>query len=155
MNNAIYHFDKGHVYIRAALEAFARIYRPDVRISVGPDLMTEVYLSQMCALGRGEEVSSIGPDLFPPERCRGVNIIPQISFYPFGWFSCIALYAEHKSHADWEKVFKDSLGVHMYSSSVHAKKKIRRPRFYGKDVPAYLHLAMNHCPLAFYSENIF
>ena len=72
-----------------------------------------------------------------------------------GWFSFSSLYSGEKLPQDWAQIFVNSYGVHMYSSSVYARRKILRPKYYGKLWPAYLHLAINHCPLSYYSEKMF
>ena len=61
---------------------------------------------------------------------------------------------ERKKAEVWDELFKDSYTVHFYASS-SPNNKILRPKFYGSDVPAYLHLGIQHCPLSFFSEKMF
>ena len=150
--NAMFHFDAGHEFIQRCLEHFQAGFRPEDRLSGGPLLFTRVFLMEMCGMPLGQAVSNILISTFNPERCKGINILPQTSFYYYGWFSFSTLYSTEKLAVEWERIFKDSYGVHMYSSSVHSKRRMLRPRYYGKEWPAYLYLAINHCPLAYYSE---
>lgn len=78
LNNAAFHFDRGHPYVAACVRAFAALYNPSERLSGGPTLMTRV-LRAACGL-QGE--GTISPGVFTPERCLGVNVLPQRSFYP-------------------------------------------------------------------------
>ena len=54
------------------------------------------------------------------------------------------------------ELFRHSSGVHFYHSSSQSGGKvdwIKRPRFYGARKPAYLVLALDHCPIAYWSKD--
>ena len=89
-----------------------------------------------------------------PKACLNINIIPQQSFYPYGWFECNALY-HFKSDDEWTEIFKDSLGVHMYFGSEKSKVKIKHAKYYGIEKPSYIMLGTQNCPLSFGSVKIF
>lgn len=90
-----------------------------------------------------------------PKACLNINIIPQQSFYPYGWFECNALYHHLKTNDEWAEIFKDSLGVHMYFGSEKSKVKIKQAKYYGIAKPAYAMLGPKNCPLSFESVKIF
>ena len=74
-------------------------------------------------------------------------------FYPLPWNHASDL-GELKTHDHWKEFFDGSATVHFYASS-NPSRKILRPNHYGKNVPAYLSLAIQHCPLSYYSEKMF
>ena len=59
------------------------------------------------------------------------------------------------SRSDWEDFFKDSYTAHFYQSSSKTVVKVMKKKFYGSAFPAYLPLAMQHCPISFNSERMF
>ena len=55
----------------------------------------------------------------------------------------------------WEEMFSSAYSVDFFQSSVANTRKILRPKFYGKKMPAYAALGSTRCPIAFYSERTF
>lgn len=60
-----------------------------------------------------------------------------------------------KRDEEWDKFFSSSHSVHFFQSSHTGGDKIMRPKNYGRDRPAMLYLALNHCPAAYYAQRIF
>jgi hypothetical protein len=83
------------------------------------------------------------------------TVLPQASFYPVGLFHYGDLYNDLRSPREWLEFFSDSYVVHMYNSSKNTERPILRPKYFGKNWPAYLYLAANFCPVSFYSEKKF
>ena len=76
------------------------------------------------------------------------------SFYPFSWHQAPLLF-KHQTRDEWRIRFQDSYSVHFYASSQPRNRKIMKLRHYGKEVPAYLHLGLDNCPLSFDSGKTF
>ena len=90
-----------------------------------------------------------------PERCQGVQLLPQVSFYPYGWFDSQDLFNQ-ETEEFWRETFADSFTVHLYQSSRSFKiRNVMKRRFYGAKAPALMFLAEDHCPLSFHSEKVF
>merc|ERR1712086_862902 len=79
------------------------------------------------------------------ENCQGVTVLPPKYFYPRPWMFANALF-DKLTGDDWDSLFKDTYAVHFYASS-SPTRKILRPKFYGKKVPAYSYLGVQHCPI--------
>ena len=149
INNAAFHFKRNHPLIGRCLRDFNAIFDGGERESGGPKLITKV-LREFCDVEAGE--------MFHAElKCRNsIRILPQKSFYPVNWFQSDDLYKAKRLERDWKELFGQSLMVHMYYSAHAAQNvKISKRRFYGKEIPAYLHLATNHCPISFDSVKLF
>ena len=74
-------------------------------------------------------------------------------FYPRPWMFANSLF-DKLTGEEWDSLFKDTYAVHFYASS-SPTRKILRPKFYGKKVPAYSYLGVQHCPISFFSEKTF
>ena len=153
LNNAVFHFDAGHPYLKHCLDLFKRSYDPAVRLSGGPKLMTSA-LFDICETGTNL-ANGIELSWFNADRCRGVTVLPAASFYPVGWFHYGRLYSELRTPDSWAEFFSRSYVVHMYNSSKNTARPILRPHYFGSEWPAYLYLALNMCPVSFYSEKKF
>ena len=109
----------------------------------------------MCGVPNLSERALMMFDQFNAEKCQGVQLLPQRSFYPIGVFESPLLYKAIKSDTEWRDFFKDSYTVHMYYSSKSSSRLILRPKYYGEKIPGYLHLALNYCSTSYYSEKTF
>ncbi|TRY71083.1 hypothetical protein TCAL_04271, partial [Tigriopus californicus] len=141
VNNAVFHFDKGHPFINLCVEKFAHTFDPSVRLSGGPRTMSDA-LKELCGMDKS---AVIHRRTFKPDRCHGVDIVKQRVLYPMGWFGVSDLVSELKSRSEWEARFIHSVTVHLFNSIAGSQKVIQKPRFYGSDVPAYLYLAERLC----------
>ncbi len=83
VNGAIFHFDRGHVYLTETMAAINATYSPQNYISVGPLALTAA-LKTVCGSTEEEEERLVpfAPESHPPERCAGIHITPQYIFYP-------------------------------------------------------------------------
>ncbi|XP_059090953.1 uncharacterized protein LOC131886592 [Tigriopus californicus] len=151
VNNAVFHFDKGHPFINLCVEKFAHTFDPSVRLSGGPRTMSDA-LKELCGMDKS---AVIHRRTFKPDRCHGVDIVKQRVLYPMGWFGVSDLVSELKSRSEWEARFIHSVTVHLFNSIAGSQKVIQKPRFYGSDVPAYLYLAERFCPISFDSVKLF
>lgn len=146
VNNAVYTFDRHHPFIKLCLDSYPSFFDPNERMSGGPILMT-MALHKLCGV---VGTTSIRRDLFTPERCSGVNVVAQPTFYPFGWFESTEMYSRQETADFWQKVLADSVCVHMYYSQ-NKHRRVLKQRHYGKSLPFYTYLGENFCPRSFHS----
>ena len=96
---------------------------------------------------------------FSAEHCAGITVLDYAAFFPIGWMNQGKLADPKRRAAEWYEMFSRSYAVHFYHSSSQSSianpRGIKRPRFYGARKPAYLVLAMDHCPLSYWSKDIF
>ncbi|XP_059092020.1 lactosylceramide 4-alpha-galactosyltransferase-like [Tigriopus californicus] len=151
LNNAVFHFDKGHPYLELCLEQFAINFDPMVRLSGGPYTMSKA-LKKICGM---EENSIINLNTFTRDRCRGVGVVKQHLLYPLGWFEIDVFTSERKSRSQWAAKYNSSITIHLFNSIAGSDKVVLKPKFYGNDVPAYLYLAERFCPLCYNSVKRF
>jgi len=159
VSNAIFHFSKGHKILRLALQQFNQMFQSNVWASGGPNLLQKSLL-QLCGFGPEVGVKDIQMtrERFSPDNCGGVQVMDSKSFYPFGWFHQVLLFDPKRSRKDWYEMFRNSLAVHFYHSSSQTTRgpiPIRRPKFYGARKPSYLVLALDNCPVSFWSSQLF
>ena len=61
-----------------------------------------------------------------------------------------------RTKSEWFTMFKHSFGVHFYHSSSQNSgpaQVVKSPKYYGARRPAYLVLALNHCPVSYWSKD--
>jgi hypothetical protein len=115
-------------------------------------------LKEICKdkTGSPSEKDYLNPGDHNQENCQGVKVAPPHYFFPIPWFEAGTLFEPRKSNEDWETLFKDSYTVHFYQSSWKNEEEILWPEFYPEKLyPAYLPLALKHCPLSLYSDDEF
>ena len=78
-----------------------------------------------------------------------------LSFFQIGWLEHSELYSSLRPPSEWDSLFSQSAAVHAYASGPGSKGRIRPRRFYGAEIPAYLHLAEENCPRSLHSEKTF
>ena len=161
VTNAIFHFDKGAPILEVALQILEKVYHPQSWASGGPDVLQRALLS-LCGFGPEHPLRiPMTREEFSREKCGGISLLDYKSFFPFGWLNQSKLYEPKRRTAEWREIFQHSYGVHFYhSSSQSAKAKggssaIRKPKFYGARKPAYLVLALDHCPVSYWSNDQF
>ena len=159
VTNAMFHFSKGAPILKIALQGFNTVFHPQVWASGGPDLLHRSLLL-ICGFSPNTAYRSImmTSERFSPEHCGGVSVLDYRSFFPFGWMNQGELYEPKRKKAEWYDHLKNSYPVHFYhssSQSVGSPRAIRKPKFYGARKPAYLVLALDHCPVAYWSKDIF
>ena len=91
---------------------------------------------------------------FSREQCQGVQVLEPKSFFPFAWMQQSKM-SEGRAKKEWQEAFSSSYAVHFFHSSSHSNQKIQRPKYYGARKPAYLTLALQHCPTAYWSRELF
>jgi hypothetical protein len=128
---------------------FPLIYN-GVWASGGPDVFNEV-LKRLCLTQNSPYMS---PKTHNAESCHGMSIVPSRYFYPISWFDGPIL-STPALPSRWEEMFKDSYAVHFYASSNPINKKVLKAKYYGKEVPAYLTLGTQNCPISFDSQRLF
>ena len=158
VSNAMFHFSKGALILELALNHFNEAFSSQVWASGGPDLLQRCLLS-ICGFRPDVPLKSImmTRERFNPETCRGISVLDYKSFFPFGWMQQERL-MDRKTKTDWYEIFEQSYGVHFYHSSSRRHGPdtvIKRPKYYGAKKPAYLVLAIDHCPLAYWSKKEF
>lgn len=159
VSNAMFHFSKGALILSLALKHFNEAFSSQVWASGGPDLLQKCLLA-LC--GFDKNIPSDGimmtRERFNPERCKGgISVLDYKSFFPYGWRNQEQL-MKQKTKSDWYEIFSNSFAVHFYHSSSRRHGPgavIKRPKYYGAKKPAYLVLAMAHCPLAYWSGETF
>jgi len=159
VTNAMFHFSKGAPILTIALQNFNNAFQSHVWASGGPDLLHRSLLL-ICGFGASAPYRSImmTRERFSPEHCDGVSVLDYKSFFPFGWMNQAELYEPKRKKQDWYDTFKNSFAVHFYhssSQSVGSPRAIKKPKFYGARKPAYLVLALDHCPVAYWSRDLF
>lgn len=149
VSNALFHFDKDHPILKAALHGFSRAFTGRWS-SGGPELLT-IELNKICGYRRKVMLT---PKNFNPERCGGITVLPPKELYPVSWFYSLHL---HKKMSDesWRQMFEDAYTVHFYHTSGSTDHKIMKPKYYGQDRPAWLYLGINYCPVSFDSVRLF
>ena len=159
VSNAFFHFSRGAPILEAALNNFRDSFHSSVWSSGGPDLLQKCLLG-ICGYGSDVPNNSstrMTKERFNDENCQGVSVLDSQSFYPIGWRQHEQLY-DRKTKSDWYKIFKESYAVHFYHSSPKRDPlnlNIMRPKYYGARKPAYLVLALDHCPVAYWSKEYF
>jgi len=159
VTNAIFHFSKGATILQLALENFNNVFQSNVWASGGPDLLHRCLLF-ICGFSADTPHRSVHMtrERFSPDQCSGVSVLENRSFFPFGWMRQSELWEPKRKRTDWYDLLQNSYAVHFYhssSQSVGSPKPINKPKYYGARKPAYLVLAMDHCPVAYWSKAIF
>ena len=57
-----------------------------------------------------------------------------------------------RRQSEWYSMLNESYGVHFYSSMKNSEI-VKFPEFYGDNIPAYLAIALDHCPVSYWSKN--
>ena len=66
------------------------------------------------------------------------------------------LWSPRQTPKDWKKMFDGSKTVHFYQTSSKNDEKIFWPEAYkDKKYPAYVPLALEHCPMTYFSDDMF
>ncbi|TRY80061.1 hypothetical protein TCAL_06555, partial [Tigriopus californicus] len=132
--NGRFYFKKARSpFLEQSLALFKVIYNPKVWNSGGAKIMTRV-LKTFCGMRQNEKLTA---QKCVPEKCKGVALVSSTLFYPVSWFQCSNLRNPPKTSEDWEDFFRDSYSVDFFGTSCSDEMKVLRPRFYGKNVPAY------------------
>ncbi|XP_023323266.1 lactosylceramide 4-alpha-galactosyltransferase [Eurytemora carolleeae] len=157
ISNAMFHFEKGHRVLECAINNFFVNYQPHSWAANGPDLLNRC-LMLICGLETARE-TDMTVEKISRDRCEGAQLLDHRSFYPFPWIQFGNLYDPKQTKKDWKNVFKNSYGVHFYHGSTKTKDgggyQIWKPSNYGARKPAYLALALEHCPVSFDSRTPF
>ena len=156
VTNAMFHFSRGAPILQLALAILERVYDPYSWTSVGPDLLQRSLLTQ-CGYPLSQPLRSLAMtrEQFSRERCGGVQLLDYKSFFPVGWMNQGLLRDPKRRKSEWYEMFQHSYGVHFYHSSSQSARvgDIRSPRHYGARRPAYLTLALDHCPFSYWSKD--
>ena len=153
VTNAMFQFSRLAPILEAALNSVTRVYDPYSWTSVGPDLLQRSLLT-LCGFPPSQPLHGLAMtrEQFSRERCGGIQLLDYKSFFPVGWMSQARL-KERRPRADWYKFLSHSYGLHFYHSSSRAVTgDIRQPQHYGVGRPAYLVLALDHCPVSYWSK---
>ena len=62
------------------------------------------------------------------------------------------LWNPRRRQSEWYSMLNESYGVHFYSSMKNSEI-VKFPEFYGDNIPAYLAIALDHCPVSYWSKN--
>ena len=68
----------------------------------------------------------------------------------------VNLYEPKRRKSEWMELFRHSYGVHFYHSSSQNSgplQVIRNAKYYGARRPAYLSLALDNCPVSYWSKD--
>lgn len=155
----MFHFSKGADILKLALQNFNNVFQSNIWASGGPDLLQRCLL-YICGFSPDTPYRGVmmTRERFSRDHCAGVSVLDYRSFFPFGWMKQGELYEPKRKKVDWYEQFKNSYAVHFYhssSQSVGSPQAIKKPKFYGARKPAYLVLALDHCPVAYWSKNLF
>jgi len=155
VTNALFHFSRGNPIVEMALERFTSTYQGHAWAAAGPDLLQKCLLT-LCGFppNTGHKDVLMTRERFSREQCGGIQVLEPSSFYPAAWMQQSKL-TEGRTKKDWEKMFERTYAVHFFHTSSHNHQKIKRPKFYGARKPAYLYLALQHCPISFWSAQDF
>ena len=142
-----------------ALNGFKEAFHHDEWASGGPDLLQRCLLT-ICGFGPDvpkTDVVRMTKERFNQEWCGGISVLEYNSFYPFGWMQHERL-LDRKTKQELYDILQQSYGVHFFHSSPKpraADRSIMKPKYYGARKPAYLVLAVDHCPVAVWSKKFF
>ena len=110
---------------------------------------------------------------FSSDKCQGIQLLDYKSFFPVGWmnevgtqkcsnktmrfFNLIKIFQKlfwnpRRRQSEWYSMLNESYGVHFYSSMKNSEI-VKFPEFYGDNIPAYLAIALDHCPVSYWSKN--
>ena len=155
VTNALFHFSKGAEILKLAIEHFNEAFQSRSWASGGPDLLQRCLL-HLCGFPAETGLRDIQMtrERFSREQCHGVQVLEPKSFFPFAWMQQSKM-SEGRVKKEWQDAFSSSYAVHFFHSSSHSNQKIQRPKYYGARKPAYLTLALQHCPVAFWSKQLF
>lgn len=159
ISNAMLHMDKGQNLVKCCMDNFKQAFTPRDWAAAGPDLIHRCFLNQCGFPNSRLQQIPLTEERFSSDSCDGVSVVSDKSFYPVSWLQKSLLW-EGRTKKDWDKMFDGSYSVHFYhgSSNLHTGEnswKIKRPQYYGARKPAYLSLALEHCPVSFYSQPAF
>ena len=147
LNNAIFHNEADHLFLKKVIEIFPSYFQSGIWTSSGPQLFTQA-ITELCAKG----IESLNPSEL--HLCSGMTLINSKRFYPVDWFHGSVLFESHDK-AFWKELFSNAYVVHFYGASPFFNKKVLRPKYYGKNMPAYAILGSEQCPVSFYSTKPF
>ena len=158
VSNAMFHFEKEAPILEIALKYFNKAFNAQIWASGGPNLLQRCLLS-ICGFSPDVPVDGVmmTRERFSRERCQGVTVLDYKSFFPYGWMQHESL-LKQKTRTDWYEILDQSYAVHFYHSSSlrHGNGNIiKRPKYYGAKKPAYLVLALDHCPISYWSKTEF
>ena len=90
-------------------------------------------------------------------QCQGLEIVNPKYFFPFPWFKANAIKNQKKSLEEWEDFFKDAYSADFFASSGMGSSNTRfqRPKYYGRQKPAFLYLGPKYCPTSYFSAKLF
>ena len=71
VSNAIFHFEKGHIFLEKCMEAFPKMF-DGTWGSVGPKLLQTV-LQELC--GKRTNMDFISSQEFNPKSCNGIKVL--------------------------------------------------------------------------------
>jgi len=138
-------------FLWKTMQLFPQTFNNQIWSSGGAEPLTQA-LIQTCNPTQKGSVTVGGQ--FTAAKCEGIRLLPAESFYPFAWTNAVEMFNGRKPE-EWRRVFKDTFSIDFFASSLKAKLKIMRPKFYGAKVPAYAYIAPLHCPISFHSEKLF
>ena len=94
---------------------------------------------------------------YNPNQCQGLEIVNPKYFFPFPWFKANDIITQRKSLEEWEDFFKDAYSADFFATSGMSSSNIRvqRPKYYGKQKPAFLYLGPKYCPTSYFSADLF
>lgn len=159
ITNAMMHLDRGQALLGCALRKFQEAYRGNDWAAAGPDLLHRCLLDQCGFADAQLREIPLTVERFSSEHCSGVSVLSDKSFFPVSWLQKNKLW-EGRTKKDWYSFLDESYAVHFYhGSSIQGSNgeysRIMRPKYYGARKPVYLTLALDHCPVAYYSQLLF
>jgi len=152
VTNALFHFSRQAPILEMALDKFTANYQGQAWAAAGPDLLQKCLL-ELCGFppDTGHKDVLMTRERFSRENCGGIQVLEPCSFYPAAWMQQSKL-TQGRTKKEWEKMFERTYAVHFFHTSSHNHQKIKRPKFYGARKPAYLNLALQHCPTSYWSS---
>ena len=146
--NGAFHIVKNESqFLWSIMNHFQKQYSSNLWSSGGSDVVTKAY-KEACLIESHEKRG---------EQCQGLEIVNPKYFFPFPWFKANSISNQRKSLEEWEDFFKDAYSADFFASSGagSSNTRVQRPKFYGRQKPAFLYLGPKYCPTSYFSAKLF
>ena len=146
--NGAFHIVKNEsLFLWSIMKYFQKEYSSNLWSSGGSDVVTKAY-KEACLIESHEKRG---------EQCQGLEIVNPKYFFPFPWFKASSISNQRKSLEEWEDFFKDAYSADFFASSGagSSNTRVQRPKFYGRQKPAFLYLGPKYCPTSYFSAKLF
>lgn len=132
LGSSVIHVERGHPFIKKALEAFPDGYKWYVWAHNGPDLITRV-LQDLC--------NDYDIAWMTPERCHGFRVLAPETFYPVHWMNWREYFYERDQNDDTIGRWAGHVtGAHVWNSKSSEYKVFKNSNQY------YTQMARKSCP---------